>query len=91
MIFKNKNKWVERRIRKWDEHVTRIDAERLIKISRDNYPAEEDLQGCPNIIPGTRRNRYNKKKKNEFMEYFLLIFKRKHSSQDLYIIVFNIS
>ena len=24
---------------KWDEHVTRMDAERLVKISRDNIPA----------------------------------------------------
>ena len=29
------NEWVERR-REWDEHVTRTDAERLVKISRDN-------------------------------------------------------
>ena len=31
------NEWVERR-REWDEHVTRIDAERLVKISKDNIP-----------------------------------------------------
>ena len=34
------NEWVERRIRRreWDQHVTRMDAERLVKISRDNIP-----------------------------------------------------
>ena len=30
------NEWVERRRREWDEHVTRMNAERLLKISRDN-------------------------------------------------------
>ena len=25
--------------REWDEHATRMDAERLVKISRDNMPA----------------------------------------------------
>ena len=29
----------ERRRREWDEHVTRMDAERLVKISRDNILA----------------------------------------------------
>ena len=39
------NEWVERsrririRRRKWDEYVTRMDAERLVKISRDKIPA----------------------------------------------------
>jgi hypothetical protein len=28
------DEWMERR--EWDEHVTRMDAERLVKISRDN-------------------------------------------------------
>ena len=32
------NEWVERR-REWDEHVTKIDAERLVKTSRDNITA----------------------------------------------------
>ena len=31
------NEWVERR-REWDEHVTRMDAPRLVKTSRDNIP-----------------------------------------------------
>ena len=31
------DEWVESR-REWDEHVTRMDAERLVKISRDNIP-----------------------------------------------------
>ena len=29
------NEWVERRRREWDEQVTRMDSERLVKISRD--------------------------------------------------------
>jgi hypothetical protein len=33
------NEWMESR-REWDEHVTKMDAERLAKISRDNIPAE---------------------------------------------------
>ena len=37
------NEWVERRIkmrrREWNEHVTRMDVERLVKILRDNIPA----------------------------------------------------
>ena len=33
------NEWMERRMRERDEHVTRMDAERLVKISRDNVPA----------------------------------------------------
>ena len=31
------NEWAERR-REWDQHVTRMDAEKLVKISRDNIP-----------------------------------------------------
>ena len=32
-------KWVERRRRReWDQNVTRMDAERFVKISRDNVP-----------------------------------------------------
>ena len=41
--------WKKRR--EWDEHVTRIDAERLIKISRDNIPAEKS--------PGRPRRRWS--------------------------------
>ena len=33
------NDWVERIRREWDQHVTRMDAEILVKISRDNIPA----------------------------------------------------
>ena len=33
------NEWVERRRRgEWDQHVTRMDAERLVTNSRDNIP-----------------------------------------------------
>jgi hypothetical protein len=37
-IIKPINEWVERR-REWDEHVTRMDVVRLVKISRDNISA----------------------------------------------------
>ena len=40
------NEWVERRI-EWDEHVTRMDAERSVKISRDNIPAGSRSPGLP--------------------------------------------
>jgi hypothetical protein len=32
------NEWVKRRRREWDEHVTIMGAERLVKISRENIP-----------------------------------------------------
>ena len=31
------NEWVERR-REWDEHVTRMDAERLVEVLMNNIP-----------------------------------------------------
>jgi hypothetical protein len=31
--------------REWDEHVTRMNAERLVKISRDNIPAGRRFSG----------------------------------------------
>ena len=47
------NEWVERRRRrrKWDQHFIRIDAERLVKISRGNIPVGR-YPGRPKI----RRN-----------------------------------
>ena len=33
------NEWIERSRRKWDEHVTGMDVESLVKISRLNIPA----------------------------------------------------
>ena len=33
-----------RRRREWDEHVTRMDAERLVKTTRTIYLQEDDLQ-----------------------------------------------
>ena len=40
--------WVERRRRReWDQRVTRMDAERLAKISRDNIPAGRRSPGPP--------------------------------------------
>ena len=41
------NEWVERRRREWGENVTRMYAERLVKISRDNIPAGR-TPGRPN-------------------------------------------
>ena len=40
------NGWLESRRRRgeWDEHVTRMDTERLVKILRGNIPAGRDLQ-----------------------------------------------
>ena len=32
------NEWVERKRREWNQHVTRMDTERLVKIARDNIP-----------------------------------------------------
>jgi hypothetical protein len=36
---------VERRKRGWHEHVTRMDAERELKISKDNIPAGSKTTG----------------------------------------------
>ena len=41
------NWWMERIRREWNEHVTRMYAERLVKISRDNIPAGIRSPGCP--------------------------------------------
>ena len=35
--------YVERRRREWDEHVTRMDPERLVNILRDNVPAVKKI------------------------------------------------
>ena len=38
------NEWEERRRkREWDQHVTRMDAERLVQISRDNIPVRKKI------------------------------------------------
>ena len=42
------NEWVERR-RECDQHVARMDAERLVKISRENIPAGRRSPGRPKI------------------------------------------
>ena len=39
------NEWVETRRREWDQHVTKMDAERLVKISKDNIPVGRS-PGC---------------------------------------------
>ena len=43
------NEWVKRRRRRreWDEHVTRMNVDRLVKISRDNIPARRSSPGGP--------------------------------------------
>ena len=49
--------WVERRRREWDEHVITMNAERLVKISRDNVhagrrsPGRQE-RGWSDLIPG---------------------------------------
>ena len=40
------NEWVERR-REWDEPLTRMDAERLVNISRENIPVRRRFPGGP--------------------------------------------
>ena len=40
------NEWMERR-REWVKHVTKMDAERLVKITRDNVPAGTTSLGRP--------------------------------------------
>ena len=52
----------KRRRREWDEQVTRMDAERLVKISRDHLPAGiksgRPKRGWSDLIFGqNRRNR----------------------------------
>ena len=44
------NEWVVRRRREWDEGETRMDAERLVKISKDNIHVERRFAGCPKRI-----------------------------------------
>ena len=41
--IQSNNEWMERR-REWDEHIIRMDAQRLVKIWMNNIPPEEDLQ-----------------------------------------------
>ena len=41
------NEWMERKRREWNEHITNIDAERLVKISWDNIPAGRRSPGHP--------------------------------------------
>ena len=40
------NEWLKRRRREWDEHVIKMDAERLVKITRDNILAGRRSSGC---------------------------------------------
>ena len=43
------NEWGKRRRWEWDEYVTRMDAERLVKISRDNIPTGRRSPERPKI------------------------------------------
>ena len=38
---------MERRRREWDGHVTRMDSEKLVKISRENIPSGRRSPGGP--------------------------------------------
>ena len=67
------NQWVERR-REWDQNVTRMDTERLVKISKDNIPIGRRSQGRPKrrwsdlIVDWNREESPTKKKKKK--DYF---------------------
>ena len=60
-----------RRRREWDDRVTRIDAERLVKISRTIYLPKEDLQdvgkeyGASKSLIKTGGIAYNKEEKKK--------------------------
>ena len=41
---------MESKRREWDKHITIIDAERFVKILRDNIPARRRSPGRPKII-----------------------------------------
>ena len=41
------NEWVERRRREWDEHVTGMNVERLVKISRGNKSTRRRFSARP--------------------------------------------
>ena len=47
--FQPINEFVERRREEWSEHVMRLFAEGLVKISRDIIPARRRSHGCPKI------------------------------------------
>ena len=65
------NEWVERRRRRrrreWDEYETRMNAEILVKISRDNIPAGSSWLKQTEL-PTTKK----KKKKNNLKSIFCL-------------------
>ena len=61
---------MERTRREWDKQVTRMDAQRLVKISKDNIPAGRS-PGCPKrrwsdlILIKTGGITYNKEEEEE--------------------------
>ena len=71
------NEKMERRRREWDLHVTRMDAERLVKISKDNIPVGRcpgsPARRCRDLIifetSGTTPTKKMKKKKTFLMNY----------------------
>jgi len=46
-VIQPTNEWVERRKREWDKHLTRMDAERLDIILRDDISAGRKSPGRP--------------------------------------------
>ena len=52
---------MERRRRAWDEHVTRMDAERLVKMSKTEDPQDVQKEGTFISLDKTVRTAYNTK------------------------------
>ena len=76
---------MEKTRREWDEQVTRMDVERLVKISRDHIPAG-DLQGVQNedgvtlCLVKTGGTAYNKEKEEkQFYRGMLIIISSSYS------------
>ena len=61
--------------KEWNEHVTRMDAGRLVKISRENIPAGRRSPGRPkrrrsDLIPNeNRRNRLHHRRRSRYTAY----------------------
>ena len=70
------NEWVERR--EWEEHVARMDAETLVKISRDNIPAGRRSPGRPKrrwsdlIIDKNRQNHLQRRRRTEIFPLYCI-------------------
>ena len=73
--------WVKRRRREWDEHATRMDDEGLVKTSKDNMSAKENLRTLEKnmklLISLTKTGTaYKKKEKKREQERVTPIFVR---------------